>query len=258
MSTAPKHKTKKHKRTRAHSRRSWEIPAALRQVKKPVLLGGVLLLASVVTLMLTALPAAGRGRDSLVRTMSLSGEGNLEIEGVSLAERAMEQKYQVNLQESTAQAGDIPYEEVWVLNDPFFPLIGSPGTLTDDEGTLDSKLAHILGRPKPLAPITQQLDAGGNLPAETTGTPGTTGAGGATLGIMQAQPGNVLLVEQITESRGIMYARIKVGSQVYDNVRAGTAFADIYKIAEFKDYQTVVILCGDERYELQVGQLRRI
>ena len=253
MSAAPKHRAKKHKRTRAHSHRSWQVPAM--RVKKPVMLSGVLILASLITLMLAALPAAGRGRDSLVRTMSLSGESSLEIKGVSLAERAMDQKYQIHMQEATAQAGDIPAETVWTLNDPFFPLIGSPGTLTDDEGTLDSKLAHILGRPKPQAPITQQLDAGGNLPVGGTGT--TTGAG-ATVGITSAQSGNVLLVEQITESRGIMYARIKVGSQEYDNVRAGTSFADNYKIAEFKDYQTVVILCGDERYELQVGQLRRI
>ena len=253
MATAPKHRAKKHKRTRTRSTKGWKIPAV--RVKKPVLLSGVLVLASIITLMLTALPATGRGRDSLVRTMSLTGEGSLEIRGVSLAERAMDQKYQIHMQEATAQAGDIPPETVWTLNDPFFPLIGSPGTLTDDEGTLDSKLAHILGRPKPTAPITQQLDAGGNLPPGSTGT--TTGTG-ATVGITSAQSGNVLLVEQITETRGIMYARIKVGSQEYDNVRAGTTFADIYKIAEFKDYQTVVILCGDERYELQVGQLRRI
>ncbi len=255
MTAAPKHKAKKHKRTRAHSSRNWEVPDGVRQVKKPVLLSGVLVLASLITLMLTVLPAAGRGRDSLVGAMSLSGESSLEIKGVSLAERAIDQKYQIHLQESTAMAGDIPADQVWVLNDPFFPLIGSPGTLTDDEGTLDSKLAHMLGRPKPVAPITQQLDAGGNL---TSGSTGTTTGTGATVGITQAQSGNVVLVEQITESRGIMYARIKVGNQEYDNVRAGTAFADIYKIAEFKDYQTVVILCGDERYELQVGQLRRI
>ncbi len=255
---APRHAAKKHKRARAGSRRDggWNIPAGVRTVKKPVLLGGVLLLASIVTLMLAVLPEAGVGRDSLVRTMSLTGQGNLEIKGVSLAERAIEQKNQIHMQESAPIAGDIPYQDVWVLNDPFFPLIGNPGTLRDDTGTLDSKLAHITGRPVPPSPLTQTLDAGGNLTVGTTGSPG--GTTGASVGITSTQSGNVLLVEQITESRGIMYARIKVGSQVYDNVRSGTAFAEIYKIAEFKDYQTVVILCGDERYELQVGQLRRI
>lgn len=254
---APRHAAKKHKRTRANrSRTSWNMPAAMRNVKKPMLLGSVLLLASIITLMLVVLPGAGTARDSLVRTMSLTEQGNLEIKGVSLAERAIDQKNQIHMQESAPVAGDIPYQDVWVLNDPFFPLIGNPGTLRDDTGTLDSKLAHITGRPVPPAPLTQSLDAGGNLTTGATG--GTGGTTGATVGTMSAQTGNVLLVEQITESRGIMYARIKVGSQVYDNIRAGTAFAEVYKIAEFKDYQTVVILCGDERYELQVGQLRRI
>ncbi len=275
---APKHAAKKHKKIGAHSHRSWrfpavmrltwqrghsarrlEIPATVRRARRPVILGGVLVLASVITLTLTALPSAGKGRDSLARTMSLSGEESLEIKGVSLAERAIEQKYQIHMEETTAQAGDIPYEDVWALNDPFFPLIGDPGTLSDDTGTLDSKLAHILGRPVPQTPATVQLDAGGNpITGTTPGPTGTTGITGTTVGTTSMQSGNVLLVEQITESRGIMYARIKVGSQVYDNIRAGTAFADIYEIAEFKDYQTVVILCGDERYELQVGQLRRI
>ncbi len=252
---APKHAAKKKKRIRPAMPGNWDMPAALQRLKRPVPLVGVLILASLIMILLVALPAAGRGRDSLVSTMSLSGKGTLEIKGASLAQRAIDQKNQIHLEETTAQAGDIPAEEVWVLNDPFFPLIGDPGTLSDDTGTLDSKLAHILGRPVPPSPTTIQLDAGGN-PSITGGS--TTSTTGAAVGITSAQTGKVLLVEQITESRGIMYARIKVDSQVYDNVRAGTTFAENYKIAEFKDYQTVVILCGDERYELQVGQLRRI
>ncbi len=251
---APKHAAKKHKRTRARAGGNRHARPSLHSVKKPVLLGGVLLLACIVTLMLALVPGSGQARDSLVRTMSLSGSSDLEIKGVSLAERAIDQKYQIHLQETTPIAGDIPAEEVWVLNDPFFPLIGNPGTLRDDTGVLDSKLAHILGRPVPPSPITQQFDAGGNLVSGTSGG-GTTGA---IVGVTSTPTGNVLLVEQVTESRGIMYAKIKVNNQEYDNIRAGTTFADIYKIAEFKDYQTVVILCGDERYELQVGQLRRI
>lgn len=252
---APKHAASKHKRARVRAEVNRHVRPSLRGTGKPVLMGGVLVLACMVTLMLALIPGGGQARDSLVRTMSLSGGSNLEIKGVSLAERAIDQKNQIHMQESNPIAGDIPAEDVWVLNDPFFPLIGNPGTLRDDTGTLDSKLAHILGRPVPLNVTTQQLDAGGNL--STSG--GTTGAAaGATIGITSTPTGNVLLVEQITESRGIMYAKIKVNSQEYDNIRAGTSFADNYKIAEFKDYQTVVILCGDERYELQVGQLRRI
>jgi hypothetical protein len=35
-------------------------------------------------------------------------------------------------------------------------------------------------------------------------------------------------------------------------------FADNYRIAEFKSTDTVMLMCGDESYELKKGQLRRI
>jgi hypothetical protein len=236
-----------------HARRWGMVRAFVGAVSARPLLWGALCISTLVALMLVSLPAAGRQPDSLEQALALSS-GKLEVKGTAIAERAVNQKFQIHMEETTETSGVIPYENIWVLNDPFFPLIGNPGVLRDNEGKLDSKLGFMLKREDPEAPQSMELDAGGHPVGGGSTTQTTTGA---TLGA-STQAGNVVLVEEIKESRGIMYARIKVGGQTYDDVRSGVVFADNYQIAEFKDRETVVLLCGDERYELKVGQLRRI
>ncbi|MHB8781389.1 MAG: hypothetical protein ACYC55_08395 [Candidatus Geothermincolia bacterium] len=243
---------KQHRRKR-HARRFSLIRRPLEAVMTRPLLWASLSLCVVIALGLVSLaPGAGTPED-LRSSLAFSG-ADLEVRGASLAERAVQQRNQIHMEEST-QPGDVPYQEIWVLNDPFFPLIGNAGVLRDNEGRLDSKLGYMLRRPTPEAPTTQELDPGGYPVGGAAPTTQTTT--GATLGL-SSQKGDVVLVEEIRESRGIMYARIKVGGQTYSDVRAGVVFADTYQVSEFKDRETLILLCGDERYEMKVGQLRRI
>jgi len=66
------------------------------------------------------------------------------------------------------------------------------------------------------------------------------------------------MVQEIYEIRGIRYAKIKVNDNSYDRLKAGSDFGDVLRVQEIKDDQTVVVLCGDENYELKVGELRKI
>ena len=71
-------------------------------------------------------------------------------------------------------------------------------------------------------------------------------------------PERVVIVEEIYEIRGIRYAKIKVNDNTFDKLKAGSEFAEVFRLTEIKDDQTVLILCGDETYELKVDQLRKI
>ncbi len=154
----------------------------------------------------------------------------------------MEQRFNIQLVETT-YPGEIPYSDVWVLNDPFLPLMGEVGALIDNEGTLDSKLGLMLDRT-----LTDSA-AATSAPASTPSSSVPTTA---------SVSGQAVLVEDIYENRGIMYAKVKVGDVSYDRIKAGVTFADNYKIVEFKSADTLTLMCGDENYELKKGQLRRI
>jgi hypothetical protein len=161
----------------------------------------------------------------------------------AIVSRTVEQRFNIQLVE-TGYPGEIPYSDVWVLNDPFFPLMGEVGALIDNEGTLDSKLGLMLNRT--ITTGTTPTSAPAAEPSSSV--PVTAGVAS----------GQAVLVEDIYENRGIKYAKIKVGDISYDRIKAGVSFADNYKITEFKSADTLVLMCGDETYELKKGQLRRI
>ncbi len=77
----------------------------------------------------------------------LPEDSEVDIDSEGLASRVVEQKFQIHMEEMDQQMGEIPYVEVWVLNDPFYPLIGEVGDLRNSEGTLSSKEWQMLGYP---------------------------------------------------------------------------------------------------------------
>ncbi|MBC7246632.1 MAG: hypothetical protein H5T73_02470 [Actinobacteria bacterium] len=210
-----------------------------------LLLGLALTLIVVVSLVLAAEPGAERaGRTTLSQAM-LSGRGTMELDSSGLASRVVEQKFQIHMEEMDQQMGEIPYVEVWVLNDPFYPLMGEVGTLRENSGNLAGKEWQMLGFPN--------YEEGGGT---TTGAPVTSAPSAVPVTTDVNQ--RVVMVTDIYEMRGIRYADIKVNDNKYQKLKAGSEFADVFKVQEIKDTSTLVLVCGDEAYELKVNQLRKI
>lgn len=210
-----------------------------------MLMGLVLATVVLAVLVMAANPGArGRG-DTMLSQAMLPENSEVDIDSEGMASRVVEQKFQIHMEEMDQQMGEIPYVEVWVLNDPFYPLIGEVGDLRSQEGTLSSKEWQMLGYPNYEAAETA-------APAPTTSTP--TGS----LPVTTSVPQRVVLVQAIYEMRGINYVDIKVNDQTYDKLKAGSDFAEVFRLQEIVDGETVIVLCGDETYELKVNQLRKI
>ncbi len=213
-----------------------------------LLMGIALALVVLAVLVLAANPGA-HGKDSAMLSQAMPSDGSdMEIDSEGVAARVVEQKFQIHMEEVDQQMGEIPYVEVWVLNDPFYPLIGEVGDLRSSEGTLSSKEWQMLGFP----------DYEGAEGGETTGGAPAPSSPPSALPVTTGVPQRVVLVEEIYEIRGIRYADIRVNDGSYDKLKAGSEFAEVFRIQEIKDDQTVIVLCGDETYELKVNQLRKI
>lgn len=214
---------------------------------KRLRLAGSLALAMVVSVVFLAAASGGAGNAAADRSLAQSlapGQARGEaLDSQAIVSRTVGQRFNIQLVE-TAYPGEIPYSDVWVLNDPFMPLMGEVGALIDNEGTLDSKLGLMLKRTLTEAAPASSAPAA----APSSAVPKTASVGG----------GQAVLVEDVYENRGIVYAKVKVGDVSYDRIKAGVTFAGNYMIAEFKPADTVVLKCGDESYELKKGQLRRI
>jgi len=210
------------------------------------LLGGIVLAMVILTvLVMAANPGAGGGKDSLLSQAMLSDNTEVDIDSEGLATRVVEQKFQIHMEEMDQQMGEIPYVEVWVLNDPFYPLIGDVADLRSNEGILSSKEWQMLGYPDYDAEAATP-----GAPAPSTPT--------SKLPVTTSVPERVVLVQEIYEIRGIRYANIKVNDLVYDKLKAGSDFAEVFRVQEIRNDHAVTVLCGDETYELEVNQLRKI
>lgn len=205
-------------------------------------------LALVVTtvLIMSIAPGAEVKGDAMLSNALLLKEAGAEIDSRGLASRVIEQKFQIHMEEADQQMGEIPYVEIWVLNDPFYPLMGGASDLRDTKGTLSGKEWQMLGFPQ----YEKQEGA-------TPGTATTTQSSSA-LPASAIATQKVVMVKEIYEIRGIRYATIKVNDLAYDKLKAGSVFGDVFKVQEINDNQTVTVICGDESYELKVGQLRKI
>lgn len=207
---------------------------------------GSLALALAISVILLAAVSGGAESVTFDRSLSQSlapGQGTVEpLDSQAIVSRAVEQRFNIQLVETT-YPGEIPYSDVWVLNDPFLPLMGEVGALVDNEGTLDSKLGLMLDRT--LTDTTTATSAPATTPSSSVPTTASVS-------------GQAVLVEDIYENRGIMYAKVKVGDVSYDRIKAGVTFADNYRITEFKSTEALMLMCGDESYELKKGQLRRV
>ncbi|OFW55643.1 MAG: hypothetical protein A2Y75_05515 [Candidatus Solincola sediminis] len=211
------------------------------------LLSGITLAMIVTVVLIMSLnPGTARQERAVLAGAMLSEGTELNIDSSGIASRIIEENFQIHMQEADQESGEIPYVEVWVLNDPFYPLMGELGSLRSAEGTLSGKEWQMLGFPD----YTQ--DTGGS-----TGTSAASQASSAATVTTSASE-NVVVVESIYEVRGIRYAIIKVNDTSYDRLKTGSAFAEVFKVQEIRDNQTVLVLCGDETYELKVNQLRKI
>jgi hypothetical protein len=211
-------------------------------------MGMVLALIILVVLVMAMNPGAPGSDEALLSQAMLSEKAQVDIDSEGLAARVVEQKFQIHMEEIDQQMGEIPYVEVWVLNDPFYPLIGEVGDLRASEGTLSSKEWQMLGFPD-YEGVAAQGTTGG-APASSTPT--------SSLPVTTGIPQRVVLVEEVYEIRGIRYADIKVNDNTYDKLKAGSEFSEVFRLQEIRDDQIVIVLCGDETYELKVNQLRKI
>ncbi len=183
--------------------------------------------------------------DFLLTEAIAGGEKEIPMDGQGIAERVVEQKFQVHMEEMPQQIGEIPYVEIWVLNDPFYPLMGEVGNLRSNDGTLAGKQWQMLGFP--------DYEQSGT----TTGSAPTTSPS-SSLPVTTSIPQRVVMLKDVYEVRGIRYADIKVNDNTYAKLKAGSEFAEIYKVKEVKSGDSVVVLCGDEAYELKKNELRKI
>lgn len=219
----------------------------LEPARARLLVGMALALMVTAVLVMAAEPGGEKAGAGTLSQSLLSGKGSLRLDSQALASRMVEQKFQIHMEEMEQQPGEIPYVEVWVLNDPFYPLMGEVGNLRQNSGDLASKEWQMLGFPNYQAGTTTGTTTGAPVTSAPSATPVTTG-------LSQ----RVVMVTDIYEIRGIRYADIKVNDTRYEKLKAGSAFAEVFKVQEIKDEQTVILTCGDESYELKVNQLRKI
>ena len=213
-----------------------------------LLMGIALALVVLAVLVLAANPGA-HGKDTVMLSQAMPSDGaDVDIDSEGVAARVVEQNFQIHMEEVDQQMGEIPYVEVWVLNDPFYPLIGDVADLRNTEGTLSSKEWQMLGFPDYTA--SEAAETSGGAPAPSS----PPSALPVTTGVTQ----RVVMVEEIYEIRGIRYTDIRVNDGSYDKLKAGSEFAEVFRVQEIKDEETVIVLCGDETYELKVNQLRKI
>jgi hypothetical protein len=212
-----------------------------------LLLGMAIALVVLAVLVMASNPGASGNDGGVLSQAMLPDSAEVDIDSEGLTSRVVEQKFQIHMEEMDQQMGEIPYVEVWVLNDPFYPLMGDVANLRNQDGTLASKEWQMLGFPNYEPPEGEG----------TTGAPAPSSPP-STLPKTTSVPQRVVLVKEIYEIRGIRYADIKVNDSSYDKLKAGSEFAEVFRVQEIEDDRTVVVLCGDETYELKVNQLRKI
>ena len=108
------------------------VPA--RHVRLLMGLACALLVAAVLIMSLE--PGQKRDEATALSQAMISDSAEVNIDSSNLAGRVLEQKFQIHMEESDQEMGEIPYVEVWVLNDPFYPLMGPIGTLREADGVL--------------------------------------------------------------------------------------------------------------------------
>jgi hypothetical protein len=216
------------------------------------LLAGLGLALIITAVLMMGLNPVGNQDSKLALSQTFGREGtDSGIDSKALSARVLEQKFQIHMQESDQGMGEIPYVEVWVLNDPFYPLMGEAANLRASDGVLSSKEWQMLGFPNYEIPTPTSSSSSSSSTSTSTSS-------GVTTSTAAQSTQRVVMVQEIYEMRGIRYAIIKVNDSSYDKLKAGSDFADVLRVKEIKDNQTVVVLCGDEIYELKLGELRKI
>lgn len=210
-----------------------------------MLCGLALAVMVIAVLVISANPGSGAGGKTVLSQVMVSPDSEVDIDSEGLASRVVEQKFQVHTEEMDQYIGEIPYVEIWVLNDPFYPLMGEVGDLRSEDGNLANKQWQMLGFPD----YEQAAGTTGSAPA--TSPP-------SSLPVTTSIPLRVVLLKDVYEMRGIKYADIKVNDDTYTKLKAGSEFAEVFKVQEIKGDGSVVVVCGDETYQLKENELRKI
>lgn len=210
-----------------------------------MLCGLALAVMVMAVLVISSKPGSGAGGKTALSQALVSPDSEVEIDSEGLATRVVEQKFQVHMEEMDQQLGEIPYVEIWVLNDPFYPLMGAVGDLRSNEGNLVNKQWQMLGFPD----YEQATSTTGSAPATSPSS---------SLPVTTSVPQRVVLLKDVYEMRGIKYADIKVNDDTYTKLKAGSEFAEVFKVQEITGDGSVVVVCGDENYQLKENELRKI
>ncbi|MEJ5185514.1 MAG: hypothetical protein WHT46_00330 [Candidatus Geothermincolales bacterium] len=229
---------------RPESRTSGENIKRIGILSNPMLkLASMITVAMAIAFAIAMIPGIGtlKGDKALV-SKALGDDATLAGGHREMAVRVMDQRFQAS-SETEDLLRNIPVVDVWVLNDPFYPLMGEIGTLQKKDGTLSSKQWQMLGFPE------YETESGTTTAPTTTPTSPTP--------VTSGLPQNVVLVKDIYEVRGIKYATIKVNDQTYDRLKPGSEFANVFKVMEIKE-SSVVLQCGDEVLEIPENQVRKI
>ena len=88
-----------------------------------LLMGMAVALVVMTVLVMAARPGASAGDGAMLSQAMLQDKAEVDIDSDGLANRVVEQKFQIHMEEMDQQLGEIPYVEVWVLNDPFYPCL---------------------------------------------------------------------------------------------------------------------------------------
>jgi hypothetical protein len=120
-----------------------------------------------------------------------------------------------------------------------------------DASQVEAPPLSIYRRRNPFKPLV-------NMEASSTGTgagvvtvpPGLDG-GASNVGDVVSRS---ITLEGTSEQDGRLFARIRVGDQLYDRVAVGDTFGDSYKLLSMGKDSNATILYGDERFTVYVGQ----
>jgi hypothetical protein len=116
---------------------------------------------------------------------------------------------------------------------------------------------------KPLVSMEESSTPG----AATTGVGTTGGAASSSPNYVTLPPeldasgqevgtviSTAITLEGVFEQDGNMYARIRVGDNLFEKVAVGDVFADYYKMLAIGKDSSATILYGDERFSIFTGQ----
>ncbi|MDD5447913.1 MAG: hypothetical protein PHO53_01925 [Actinomycetota bacterium] len=135
----------------------------------------------------------------------------------------------------------------------------TPQPQAQSEKTLEDVIVPPLSvyrKRSPFQPLRNEKSTIEVAPAAATTPPAGGGAVVAPSELTGGGPeviSKVVALEDIYEEGGSLFARVRVGDQVFEKVSAGQVFGDFYKVLALQS-QSATILYGDEQFSFFEGQ----